>query len=122
MNWASYGFHICMMTWVTMCIMSWIMTIARWLTRVIELREETENATTPSLSSKRELCERIQKHVPNFTFIEAAIGKDVDQRNYIVSNKKIEKTSYRPQHSLDDGILELIRACRILRPNAYGNA
>ena len=40
--------------------------------------------------SKRELCERIQRQVPDFTFIDAPVGKDPDQRNYIVSNAKIE--------------------------------
>ena len=72
--------------------------------------------------SKRELCEKIRTHVPRFTFTEAAVGKDVDQRDYIVSNEKIEKTGYRPSRSLDDGIRELIRAYTVLRPNPYANA
>lgn len=40
--------------------------------------------------SKLELCQEIQKHVPNFYFTEASIGEDVDKRDYIVSNEKIE--------------------------------
>ena len=71
--------------------------------------------------SKLELCERIKKHLPRFTFLEAPVGQDVDKRDYIVSNEKIEKTGWRPAHSLDDGIQELIKAYRIIRPNAYGN-
>ena len=39
--------------------------------------------------SKRELCEAIQKHVEDFVFIEAEVGKDPDQRNYIVSHSFI---------------------------------
>ena len=39
--------------------------------------------------SKRELCEHIQKQVPDFVFLDAPVGKDPDQRNYIVSNAKI---------------------------------
>ena len=54
--------------------------------------------------SKKELCEAIQKHLPDFLFIEAPIGKDPDQRNYIVSNQKIEATGFKPAHSLDFGI------------------
>ncbi|MCR4340386.1 MAG: NAD-dependent epimerase/dehydratase, partial [Gemmatimonadaceae bacterium] len=44
--------------------------------------------------SKKELCERIQRHLPDFTFIDAPVGKDPDQRNYVVSNAKIEATGF----------------------------
>src|SRR5215203_1133904 len=59
--------------------------------------------------SKRELCDRIQVHVPSFVFFESQIGKDPDQRDYIVSNEKIERTGYTPAHSLDDGIREIVK-------------
>jgi nucleoside-diphosphate-sugar epimerase len=72
--------------------------------------------------SKKELCERIKVHVPRFTFLEAPIGKDPDQRDYIISNEKIEKTGFRTRHSLDDGIRELIRVYQILRSSPHGNA
>jgi len=42
--------------------------------------------------SKKELCEAIQKQVTDFTFIDAPIGKDPDQRNYIVGEEKVEAT------------------------------
>lgn len=71
--------------------------------------------------SKRELCERIQKQAPQFVFLEASIGKDPDQRDYIVSNEKIERTGFRPQHSLDLGIAELLKGCQMLRNAVYGN-
>ena len=71
--------------------------------------------------SKRELCQAIQKRVPDFTFIEAPIGKDPDQRNYIVSNAKIEATGYQPQVSLDAGIRELIKGFAMIRNSVYGN-
>ncbi len=71
--------------------------------------------------SKKELCEAIQKQVPDFTFIDAPIGKDPDQRNYIVSNEKIEATGYRPQMSLDAGIRELIKGFAMIRNTRYGN-
>ncbi len=38
--------------------------------------------------SKLELCERIKQQIQNFYIMEAEIGKDPDQRNYIVSNEK----------------------------------
>jgi nucleoside-diphosphate-sugar epimerase len=71
--------------------------------------------------SKKELCEIIQKHVPQFTFVEAALGSDPDQRNYIVSNAKIEATGFKPQHSLDAGIAELIKGYTMIRNTRYGN-
>jgi nucleoside-diphosphate-sugar epimerase len=72
--------------------------------------------------SKLELCEKIRTHVPRFTFLEAPVGKDPDQRDYIISNEKIEKTGFKPRHSLDDGIRELVRVYQILRSAPYGNA
>jgi len=42
------------------------------------------------------LCEHIQKQVPDFVFLDAPVGKDPDQRNYIVSNAKIEATGFKP--------------------------
>lgn len=71
--------------------------------------------------SKRELCERITKYVSDFTFLEAPIGKDPDQRNYIVSNAKIEATGFATVTSLDDGIKELIKGYTMLRNTRYGN-
>lgn len=72
--------------------------------------------------SKMELCQKIKVHVPRFTFLEAPVGKDPDQRDYIISNEKIEKTGFKPRVSLDDGIRELIRAYQVLRSAPYGNA
>lgn len=71
--------------------------------------------------SKKELAERIQQQVPGFTFFEAPVGKDPDQRNYIVSNAKIESTGYLPDFSLDEGIAELIKGYEMLRNSRYGN-
>jgi nucleoside-diphosphate-sugar epimerase len=72
--------------------------------------------------SKRELCVRIQQQVKDFTFLDAPVGTDPDQRNYIVSNAKIEKTGYTTSVSLDAGISELIKGYTMLRNNQYGNA
>jgi len=71
--------------------------------------------------SKRELCERIQTHLPSFVFIESAIGTDPDKRDYIVSNEKIERTGYRPAYSLDGGIRELIKGFAMIRNRRYSN-
>ena len=59
--------------------------------------------------SKLELCEMIKKIVRNFTFIEAPFGKDPDQRNYIVSNAKIENLGFKPTIPLNSGLEELAK-------------
>ena len=71
--------------------------------------------------SKRELCEAIKKHVPDFVFIDAPVGKDPDQRNYVVSNAKIESTGYQTSVSLDAGIKELLKGYTMLKNSLYGN-
>ena len=71
--------------------------------------------------SKQELCERIQNFVPDFVFQEASVGKDPDQRNYIVSNEKLEKTGFKPVYSLENGIQELIKGYAMLQNTRYTN-
>lgn len=71
--------------------------------------------------SKVELCQRIQQHLPRFTYLEAPIGEDPDKRDYIVSNEKIRRAGFEPCHSLDDGIRELIKGFTIIRNSVYGN-
>jgi nucleoside-diphosphate-sugar epimerase len=71
--------------------------------------------------SKTQLCEEIKKQVPDFYFVEAAVGEDPDKRDYIVSNEKLEKTGYKPQVSIQQGIKELIKAFKIIKRNQYAN-
>lgn len=65
--------------------------------------------------SKRELCEKIKEYIPEFVIYTSALSKDPDQRNYIVSNEKIESTGWRANYSLDDGIKELIKGYKIIQ-------
>lgn len=71
--------------------------------------------------SKRELAEKIQKYIPSLYIHSAPIGKDPDQRNYIVSNNKIEKMGFLPKKTIDDGIREMIAAYPLLRYRLYSN-
>jgi len=79
------------------------------------MKERTYNVGLDSANlSKRELCEMIQKHVPSFVFFEAAIGKDPDQRDYVVSSARIMSTGWMPDWSLDAGVVELMKTYRIV--------
>lgn len=71
--------------------------------------------------SKLELCAAIQKHVPQFVYLEAPIGEDPDKRDYIVSNARLASTGFKPEWSLDRGIRELIKGYTILRNAKYSN-
>ena len=71
--------------------------------------------------SKAELCKVIKEQLPNFYFTEAEIGEDVDKRDYIVSNKKIEAAGFKTEHSLTYGIKELIKGFQIIKKSGYGN-
>ena len=71
--------------------------------------------------TKLELCAVIQKHLPDFVYLEAPIGEDPDKRDYVVSNERILSTGWAPQWDLDRGIRELIKGYRILRNSAYAN-
>ena len=71
--------------------------------------------------SKAELCAKIREHLPHFMAVEAEIGEDPDKRDYIVSNEKIEATGWKPQHSLDLGIEELVKGFTMIRNTIYGN-
>ena len=71
--------------------------------------------------SKKELCESIKKEIPEFQYVISEIGKDPDQRNYIVSNDKIELTGFKTKVTLSDGIRELKKAFQVIRRNQYSN-
>ena len=91
-----------------------------------KLGEMTGNIYNVGLSdanlSKIELCQRIQQAIPSFVFLEAQLSKDLDQRNYIVSNAKIEATGFRPSVSLDEGIRDLITGYAMIKNTKFGNA
>jgi nucleoside-diphosphate-sugar epimerase len=71
--------------------------------------------------SKWELCEIIASQIPGFVFLEEKLKTDPDQRNYIVSNAKIENTGFKPKVSIDTGILELIKGYTYIRDRSYSN-
>ena len=72
--------------------------------------------------SKLELCNIIKKQLPNFYIVETQYKKDKDQRNYIVSNNKIEKIGFMPKIFLEQGVKELIRGYSSFSFRKYRNS
>ena len=68
-----------------------------------------------------DLAEKIKEHVSELYIHSAEIGKDPDQRDYLVSNDKIEMLGWKAAYNLDDGIQELIKGYKIIRPNLFAN-
>ncbi|MFC1918884.1 NAD-dependent epimerase/dehydratase family protein [Chloroflexota bacterium] len=86
------------------------------------MKNETYNIGLSDANlSKWELCEEIKKQVPDFYFVEAEIGEDPDKRDYIVSNAKIEGTGFKPEVSLEKGIVEIIKGFQVIRRNHFSN-
>src|SRR5271167_228294 len=71
--------------------------------------------------TKLQLCQEIKKLVPDFYFVEAAVGEDPDKRDYIVSNEKIEKTGFKPDVPLYKGLQELIKGYQVIKCNQFAN-
>jgi nucleoside-diphosphate-sugar epimerase len=69
------------------------------------------NAFNVGLSSanlnKLQLAETIKKFIPELVIVQNEFKKDFDQRNYRVSNDKIESYGWSPSHSIESGIQEL---------------
>lgn len=76
--------------------------------------ECNNNAFNVGLSSanltKFELANKIKEFIPDLVIIKNEFGKDKDQRNYMVSNSKIESKGWSAKYTLEDGIAELIKA------------
>jgi nucleoside-diphosphate-sugar epimerase len=71
--------------------------------------------------SKLELCQAIARVLPDFTYFEAPLSKDPDQRDYLVSNAKIESTGFSCSRSIENGVRELIKGFAMLRSSPYAN-
>tara|TARA_R100000152_G_C6739337_1_gene163227 strand:+ start:138 stop:1076 length:939 start_codon:yes stop_codon:yes gene_type:complete len=64
--------------------------------------------------SKMELALKVKGHFPNLVIKEDEFKSDFDNRNYIVSNDKLESFGWKPKFTIDDGIKELIDAYKMV--------
>lgn len=71
--------------------------------------------------SKLELCAEIKRRIPHFVYTEAPVGKDPDQRDYVVSNDRIERAGFKATQSLSWGIQELIKGYAIVKRTEFSN-
>ncbi len=71
--------------------------------------------------TKKELCDEIKKQINDFEYIFSEIGKDPDSRDYLVSNKKIEKVGFKTKYSLAHGISDLKKLYSFLDPKMFSN-
>jgi nucleoside-diphosphate-sugar epimerase len=86
------------------------------------MKNQTYNVGLSSANlSKMDLALEIKKQIPDFYITESEINKDPDQRNYIISNAKIEATGYMPDVDLQMGITELIKGFSLMNVNQYSN-
>ena len=60
--------------------------------------------------NKKELAEAIKEFYPDLVIIENEFSSDFDNRDYIVSNEKLESFGWEPIYSIQDGIEELKKA------------
>lgn len=71
--------------------------------------------------TKRQLAEKVKEYLPNLVILKSEIKEDPDKRDYIVSNEKLEKTGWKPNYTLDDGIQELIKGYKIINNSKFKN-
>jgi len=70
---------------------------------------------TSANCTKLELAQTIQKYVPDLVIVENNFKQDFDQRNYMVSNAKLENAGWVPTFTLEDGIKELIKGYQLIK-------
>tara|TARA_B100000767_G_scaffold273878_1_gene305285 strand:- start:784 stop:1716 length:933 start_codon:yes stop_codon:yes gene_type:complete len=79
-----------------------------------KMKNEIYNVGNEKLNySKEDVCNIIKDKVPGYIYF-SEIGEDKDKRDYIVSYKKIAKTGFKLQYTIDQGIDELVKTIPLL--------
>jgi len=76
---------------------------------------------TEANCTKLELAQTIQKFIPDLVIVQNEFKQDFDQRNYMVSNAKLESKGWKPEFSLEDGIQELIKGYQLIKKYSNKN-
>jgi nucleoside-diphosphate-sugar epimerase len=97
-----------------------IRDIANTFLFMIENYEKCNNnafnvGLTSANCTKLELAQKIQKYIPDLVIVENNFKQDFDQRNYMVSNSKLENAGWAPIFTLEDGIQELIEGYQLIK-------
>jgi nucleoside-diphosphate-sugar epimerase len=71
--------------------------------------------------SKEDLALKIEEYVPSFYLHFASVGTDPDKRNYVVSNQRLREAGFEARCPLDQGIAELLKACRMMGRGRFRN-
>ncbi len=71
--------------------------------------------------TKLDLLKKIKKYVPKLKIMINNKFKDPDQRDYFVSNRKIEKAGFKASIDLDTGIKELIKVFNLIKNQKFKN-
>ena len=71
--------------------------------------------------TKLQLAQKIKKQVLELKIKIVHNKKDPDQRDYFVSNRKIEKLGFRAKVNIDDGIAELVNIFRYSKTKIKNN-
>jgi nucleoside-diphosphate-sugar epimerase len=69
---------------------------------------------TSANCSKLDLANKIKQYIPELIIVQNDFKQDFDQRNYIVSNAKLESFGWQPQYTLEGGIQELIKGYQLI--------
>jgi nucleoside-diphosphate-sugar epimerase len=64
--------------------------------------------------SKLELAQLVAKFVPSLRILTSPTSSDPDKRDYVVSSERLRRAGFEARRSLEDGIVELLRAYRML--------
>lgn len=97
-----------------------IRDIANTFMFMIENYKECNNnafnvGLTEANCTKLELAQTIQKFIPDLVIVQNEFKQDFDQRNYMVSNAKLESKGWKPQFTLENGIQELIKGYQLIK-------
>lgn len=88
---------------------AFIFMIEQWYTSPKVLGNAFNVGLSSANLSKLELANEIKKFVPGLVIFTDDFKEDVDKRNYIVSNEKIESLGWKPKYTVQDGIREMVK-------------